>query len=68
MSARKVGRCVAFSLYRAKMKRRLVTDMLIALLGICSKEELEEEEEEVVEELPSGTSMLTRPKLYIHVV
>lgn len=39
-----------------------VTDMLIALLGICSKEELEEEEAEleVEEEQPSRASKSLR--------
>jgi len=32
------------------LETRTVTDMLIAMLGICSKEELDEEEEELVDE------------------
>ena len=39
--------------------------MLIAILGICSKEELEEEEEELVAELEASDIQPTG-KIYIH--
>jgi hypothetical protein len=52
LSARRVGR--GLEPIVPADDRRTVTDMLIALLGICSKEELEEEEEEIAAEMAAS--------------
>lgn len=39
---------------RVKLTRFIVTDMLIAVLNVCSKEELEDDDKKLLEDKPAG--------------